>query len=369
VIRRSGSELAPSRGAAGLAARPCRRTGLGGGGVPPCLRRVGAVFDRARRARGSDLDTADGRHAALEPRAWQERPDRRNRRRPGRAGRGNRDAADGGAGRPGARPAAPGRPPGAAGPHAGRAQQHAAVEPARPLARAHVAGRRVVLEEVDDQDRAAPGARRADDARPDRPRRAASAARTDRHDRPRSGTRPGSRRPLPAARIPLAVGERRAGRLRVADARALRRRCATARARRGNPAPRPAPAVPNRNRDRPPRDRSREALDRNRIRPASLANRPRYGAPSPNSASSSRGGGNSHRRRGHATPAVPSRRRGGRRRPPQLDAARSARRGAPLGAGRSPRGGAGRADRRFIRPGRRGLRLAAATPRRGTPLS
>jgi len=52
----------------------------------------------------------------------------------------------------------------------------------RPLARAQIAGRRVVLEEVDDPDRPAPGARRADDARPDRPRRAASAARTHHHD-------------------------------------------------------------------------------------------------------------------------------------------------------------------------------------------
>ena len=87
----------------------------------------------------------------------------------------------------------------------------------------------------------------------------------------------------------------------------------------------------------PPRDRSPRGFGSDRIRPASLANRPatarRRRTPlAPPT-------GNSHRRRGHATPAVPSRRRGGRRRPPQLDAARSPRRGAPLGAGRSRRGG------------------------------
>ena len=53
-----------------------------------------------------------------------------------------------------------------------------------------VAGRRVVLEEVDEPDRPAPGARRADDARPDRPRRAASAART--HPRPSRRSKPRS---------------------------------------------------------------------------------------------------------------------------------------------------------------------------------
>ena len=54
--------------------------------------------------------------------------------------------------------------------------------------------------------------------------------------------------------------------------------------------------------------------------------------------------GDSHRRGRHATTAVPPRRRGCRRRPPQLDAARPPDRGAPLGAGRSRRGGARHAD-------------------------
>jgi transposase len=43
-------------------------------------------------------------------------------------------------------------------PHARRAQQHAAVESSRPLARAHAPRWRVVLEEVDDEDRPAPRA-------------------------------------------------------------------------------------------------------------------------------------------------------------------------------------------------------------------
>ena len=49
---------------------------------------------------------------------------------------GNPDAADGGVGGPGARHPPAGRPSRAPGPHARRAQQHAAVEPSRPLARA-----------------------------------------------------------------------------------------------------------------------------------------------------------------------------------------------------------------------------------------
>ena len=49
-------------------------------------------------------------------------------------------------------------------------QQHAAVASARSLARARVARQQSVLRQVGTADRAAPGARRADDARPDRPR-------------------------------------------------------------------------------------------------------------------------------------------------------------------------------------------------------
>ena len=146
--------------------------------MPACLRRAGAVSDRARRARRSRLDTADGRHPTLEPRARQERSHRRCVCRSGRVGGRDRDIADGGAGRAGARSAAAGRSPRASGPHARGAQQHLAVEPARPLAGAHVARRCVVLEEVDDQDRPAPGTRRADHACPDRTRRTASSART-----------------------------------------------------------------------------------------------------------------------------------------------------------------------------------------------
>jgi transposase len=56
---------------------------------------------------------------------------------------------------------------------------NAAVASARSVAGAAAAGRRPVLEEMEHQDRQASGARRADDARPDRPRRAAPAARAD----------------------------------------------------------------------------------------------------------------------------------------------------------------------------------------------
>ena len=148
------------RGAGALGARPRWRAGVGAGGLPACLRRAGAVFDRARRACRSRLDAVDGRHAALQPRARQERSDRRGLGRAGGAGGGDRRRCrrrrwrarssiirllvD----------------------HRERlvrtrvgAQQHAAVEPARPLARAHAARRRVVLEEVDA--RRSPGAWRA----------------------------------------------------------------------------------------------------------------------------------------------------------------------------------------------------------------
>jgi transposase len=68
-----------------------------------------------------------------------------------------------------------------------------------PVARAGVAWRRVVLQEVDEQDRPALGARRADDARAHRARRVAPRARADPHHQrardPRSPTwSPRSRR-------------------------------------------------------------------------------------------------------------------------------------------------------------------------------
>ena len=58
-------------------------------------------------------------------------------------------------------------------PPARRAQQHAAVASARPLARARAARQLAVLRQLGAARRAAARARRADDARPHRPRRAA----------------------------------------------------------------------------------------------------------------------------------------------------------------------------------------------------
>ena len=102
-------------------------------------------------------------------------------------------------GGPRARSAAAGRSPRAAGPPAGRAQQHVAVAPARPLARARVAGRRVVLGQVEHPDRPAPRPGRADDARPDRPRRTAPPARAHAGDQGARGRDRRARRPDRAA--------------------------------------------------------------------------------------------------------------------------------------------------------------------------
>ena len=123
---------------------------------------------------------------------------------------------------------------------------------------------------------------------------------------------------------------------------------------------------PDRGRHRPPRTRSRKALDRDRIRPTSPADRPAA----------------ARRRRAPRAPPAENRIVVAAMRPRlcrlggavadgvllnwMLPDQRG--RGAPLGAGRRRRGGARRADHRFIRPGRRGLRLAAATSRRGRPL-
>ena len=75
-----------------------------------------------------------------------------------------------------------------------------------------------------------------------------------------------------------------------------------------------------------------------------------------------------HRRGSHATAAVPRRWRNRRRRTAQLDAARPSGGGAPMGAGRSRRGGTRRPGRRVVRPRRSGFRRGAAAPCRGGPL-
>ena len=62
---------------------------------------------------------------------------------PGPRWGGNRGVADGGVGRAGARPATAGRSPRASRQDAGGVEQHDAVASPRPLARAHVAGRRL----------------------------------------------------------------------------------------------------------------------------------------------------------------------------------------------------------------------------------
>jgi hypothetical protein len=72
-----------------------------------------------------------------------------------------------------ARLAAPSRSPGTAGSPAGRDQQHAAMASARPLVRNAVPWERVVLRHLGTPDRPPARPRRPDDARPDRPRRAA----------------------------------------------------------------------------------------------------------------------------------------------------------------------------------------------------
>ena len=108
------------------------------------------------------------------------------------------------------RPRAPCSPP-------CRAQQHAALAPARPLARAHAARWRPVLEEVEHAGRPAAGPGRADDARPDRARRAAPPARTHARDQ---STRARDHRTGRAARA--AIAQR--ARVRAADRRQARRR-------------------------------------------------------------------------------------------------------------------------------------------------
>ena len=110
-----------------------------------------------------------------------------------------------------------GRPPRAPRPPSRRAQQHAAVASARSVARAAAAGRRAVLEEVEHADRPAARPRRADDARPDRARRAAPPARAHARDQP---ARARDHRARGAAR---AAAARRAG-VRAADRRQARRR-------------------------------------------------------------------------------------------------------------------------------------------------
>ena len=136
-------------------------------------RQVSGSFERFLIARGERVVRvttklmADSRRRA---RARQVRQHRLDRGRAGRAARRPRRAADGAAGRARARSAAAGRPPRAPGPSAGRDQQHAAVASARPLARAGASGQRADVDQVEPPDLPAPGARRADDARPDRAR-------------------------------------------------------------------------------------------------------------------------------------------------------------------------------------------------------
>ena len=111
------------------------------------------------------------------PPARQVGPDRRAQRRPRRAAGAPGLVPGRAPGRARARSAAARRPPRTARPPSRRAQQHAAVASARSVARAAAAGRRAVLEEVEHPHRPATGPRRADDARPDRARRAAPTAR------------------------------------------------------------------------------------------------------------------------------------------------------------------------------------------------
>ena len=166
------------RSAVDLGARPGPRAGFGRWKIAGTCRARLERFLIARGERvGSRLDPVDGRVSALKPRARQVRPDRRDLGRPGRAGF----------------PALRSLPTAAlAGPEldlrllvdhrerlvraARGAQQHAAVEPARSVARARAAGRRAVLGQMEQPDRPAPGPRRTDDARPDRPRQAAPLA-------------------------------------------------------------------------------------------------------------------------------------------------------------------------------------------------
>ncbi len=170
-----------------------------------------ARFERFLIAHGERVvrvaTQADGRRAPRRPRARQVRPHRRARRRARRAARGRRAVAGRAAGRRRARHPAAGRSPRTARPHPRRAQQRPALAPARPLARAGVPRRRVVLEEV--VARGSRGAWRA----PSRPRASgsratscavcASSRRPSTRSRPRSPTSsPRSRRscsPSPAS--------------------------------------------------------------------------------------------------------------------------------------------------------------------------
>ena len=165
-----------------------------------------------RRARRPGRDQADERRAPRRPRARQVRPHRRAGGRAGGAARGHRGVAVSAAGRRRARDPAAGRSPRAADPQPRRAQQRPAVAPARPLARAQAARQRAVLKEVVDPDRAAPGARRADRARPDRARRTATPARAHRR---RQRARGRDRRPRRPGRAAAALRAR----LRAADRR------------------------------------------------------------------------------------------------------------------------------------------------------
>ena len=129
------------------------------------------------------------RRAQQRPPARQVGCDRRAQRRPRRAAGRPGHVPGRAPGRARARPAAARRPPRTTRPPSRRAQQHAALAPARPLARAAAARRRAVLEEVEHADRPAPGPRRADDARPDRARRAAPPARAHARDQAGSSAR------------------------------------------------------------------------------------------------------------------------------------------------------------------------------------
>ena len=152
-------------------------------------------------------------------------------------------------GRARARPAAAGRPPRTPGPPPRRAQQHAAVASARSVARAAAAGRRAVLEEVEHADRPAAGPRRADDARPDRARRAAPPARAHARDQPARA------RDHRARRADRAAAAHRAG-VRAADRRQARRRDRRRAALRDTRPSSPAPPASHRS---PPARATRSA--------------------------------------------------------------------------------------------------------------
>ena len=133
-----------------LGARARRRAGVGARGLPACLGRLGAVSDRARRARRARGAEADGRtRVAARASAASPTASTRSRSRGRRCAKASRRCRPRSWTGPSSRSGCSSIIASAWSP-AHRAQQHAALASARPLARAQAARRRAVLRQLVD---------------------------------------------------------------------------------------------------------------------------------------------------------------------------------------------------------------------------